>query len=124
VAYAITWLSELLARPSFNVKIGGTRYTELRCYLPYIIHDTDLDGTQILVNREYKPVGSATPRFGPLANYEEHVNLHVRLSPQQIQSVVSPPHMRGLYGDENPPWRKKSDAKAYMERLKRLHAIL
>ena len=69
-----------------------------------------------------KPVGS--PVAQPEAIYEDFTNLHVRLDPSQIRSVVSPPHKRGLFGDGNAPWRKKSDARNYLERLHRLYALL
>lgn len=124
VGHAIQWLSAFLSKPGFNVKSGGHIYRSMRRDFPYVIHDTDIKDTQILVNREYKPVGSNVPRSGPFANYEEFTNLHVKLSASQIQSVVSAPHERGLFGDGNPPWRKKSYAKDYLERLRRLYALL
>lgn len=124
VGHSIQWLSALLDKPGFNVKSGGRIYLSMRRDFPYVLHDTDIEGTQILVNREYKPVGSPIPHSGPWANYEEFTNLHVRLSPSEIKSVVSAPHERGLFGDGNPPWRKKSYAKDYLERLRRLYALL
>ena len=124
VGYAIQWLSAFLSKASFNVKSGGTTYRMMRRDFPYVIHDTNITGTQILVNRAYKPVGSIVPSSGPYANYEEFTNLHVQLDSAQIRSVVSAPHERGLFGDGNPPWRKKSYAREYLQRLQKLYALL
>ena len=122
--HAIQWLSVLLSKSSFSIKAGGLAYRTMRRDLPYVIHDTSIPGTQILVNRHYKPVGSNVPASGPDAVYEEFLNLHVRLSAEEICTVVSPPHERGLFGDGNAPWHSKSNAKAYLERLKKLQALL
>jgi hypothetical protein len=124
VSHAIQWLSGLLAKSSFSVKAGGLTYRTMRRDLPYVIHDTSIPGTQILVNRHYKPVGSNVPASGPNAIYEEFDNLHVQLGTKEIQSVVSPPHERGLFGDGNAPWHSKSNAKAYLERLEKLQGLL
>lgn len=124
VSHAIQWLSVLISKPSFSVKSGNLAYRTMQRDFPYVIHDTNTEGVQILVNRAYKPVGSPAPTSGPFANYEEFKNLHVKLTAAQIQSVVSVPHERGLFGDGNPPWRKKSYAKEYLERLKKLYALL
>lgn len=121
---AIGWLNEQLAKPSFTVKLGSAKHTFMRRNLPYFIHNTDLPGVQLLVNREYKPVGSTLPHAGPYVNYNEYTNLHVSLSPAEIQAVVSPPHLRGLYGDANSPWQKKSYAREYVARLQKLRALL
>lgn len=124
VAHAIHWLSAFLERPGFNVRPGSDAYLTMRRDCPYVIHDTSIPDTQILVNREYKPVGSSIPRSGAYLSYEEFTTLHVKLTAQQIQKVVSPPHERGLFDDANPPWRKKADARAYLQRLHALYALL
>lgn len=124
VNHAIQWLSALLSKSSFSVKAGGLAYRTMRRDLPYVIHDTSIPGTQILVNRHYKPVGSNVPASGPHVNYEEYLNLHVQLSAAEIVTVVSPPHARGMFGDSNAPWQSKSIARAYLARLQTLHALL
>jgi hypothetical protein len=124
VNHAIQWLSALLSKSGFSVKAGGLTYRTMRRDLPYVIHDTSIPGTQILVNRHYKPVGSNVPSSGPNAVYEEFANLHVQLGAEEILTVVSKPHERGLFGDGNAPWHSKSNAKAYLERLQTLHTLL
>ena len=124
VAYAIASLEAVLAAPRFTIKASSRTYSEMRRDMPYVIHTTAIPGTFLLVNRNYKPVGNNLPTHGEHVKYEEFKNLHVRLTPQQIASVVSPGHSHGLFGDANPPWSSRKDANAYLARLKALHAIL
>lgn len=124
VNHAIQLLSTLLSKSSFSVKAGGLSYRTMRRDLPYVIQDTNIPGTQILVNRHYKPVGSNVLATGSDAIYEEFSNLHVQLGAGEITAVVSAPHERGLFDDGIAPWHSKSNAKAYLERLQRLHALL
>jgi hypothetical protein len=122
VNHAVQWLSSLLAKSSFSV--NEHTYQTMHRDLPYVIHDTSIPGTQILVNRYYKPVGSNVPASGPYAIYEEFDNLHVQLGTKEIQTIVSPPHERGLFGDSIAPWHSESKAKAYLERLEKLQGLL
>lgn len=124
VVHAIHLLDGLLAKRRYSVRLGGPTYDQLRQHLPYVVHDTALPNTQILVNRRYKPVGSNVPSSGPQVAYEHFVNLQLKLSPAQIRGVVSPPHLRGLYGDDNPPWASRANALAYRARLVALQALL
>lgn len=125
VEYAIAELQGLLAKPRFSIPKGESRvYVELRRDMPYVIHETALPGTQILVNRNYKPLGNNSRAHRNQVNYEQHLVGHVRLTPEQIASVVSPGRQRGLFGDENPPWSGKKAALTYLARLERLRELL
>ena len=124
VEHAISRLSAALAKSRYGFRGESRPYLELRRDLPYIIHKTALPGTQILVNRNYKPVGHNARTSGAHVEYEQYRNLLIRLSPAQIASVVSPPHEHGLFGDGNPPWRSRANAEAYLVRLEKLHKIL
>ena len=92
--------------------------------MPYVIHETNIPDTYILVNRNYKPLGSNQPTHGDYAVYEDFKNLHVCLTPTQVASVVSPGHTHGLFGDGNPPWSGRKAANAYLSRLQALHSHL
>lgn len=96
----------------------------LRRDLLYFIHDTSLPGTQVLLNRNYKPLGSNLPDCRTWVHYEDYPQAHVHLTPEQIAEVVVPPYDRGLFGDGCQPWRSREDALAYLARLKRLHHLL
>ena len=125
VAHAINFLAAQLAKPQFVVPKGESRlYLEMRRDMPYVIHETALPGTQLLVNRNYKPLGNNSKTAENSVNYELAISGHTKLTAAQIASVVSPPHDRGLFGDGNPPWAGKREAVAYLERLKLLHAFL
>lgn len=125
VRHAIESLEGLLAKPRFTIGKGESRqYLELRRDMPYVVHETSLTDTQILVNRNYKPLGSNSRAHQNDVNYEEHDVGHIHLSNEQIATVTSPGRERGLFGDGNPPWRGRKEAKEYLARLKRLYELL
>lgn len=125
VHHAIESLERLLAKPRFTIGKGESRqYLELRRDMPYVIHETSLTDTHILVNRNYKPLGSNSRAHENYVKYEEYQAGHLRLSNEKIATVTSPGRERGLFGDENPPWRGRKEAKEYLARLKRLYELL
>lgn len=96
----------------------------LRRDAPYFIHDTAYPRTQILLNRNYKPVGSNLPDCDTWVDYEDYPQAHVQLTADDIAKVVAPPYDRGLFGDGCQPWRSRGDTQAYLERLRLLHRLL
>lgn len=124
VAFAISNLEIALSASKFSFKNANRGYYELRRDMPYIIHDTSIENTYLLVNRNYKPLGSNKATATDWVKYEDFTNLHVRLTKQQISSLVSPPHEYGLFGDGNPPWSSRANAKAYLARLKSLQLLI
>lgn len=123
VVHALKEMEAALSDATYQLKKGRVYY-EMRRDMPYVIHDTDTPGVQILVNRSYKPLGSNEPSSGPHLNYEDYPNAHVRLTPEQIAKIVSIGRDRGLFGDENPPWKGRGAAKAYARRLRCLLSYL
>ncbi len=124
IEFAITNLEVALSASKFSFKNANCGYYELRRDMPYVIHGTSIENTYILVNRNYKPLGSNKATAFDYVRYEDYTNLHVRLTKQQISSVVSPPHESGLFGDSNPPWSSRANAKAYLVRLQSLHTLI
>ncbi len=102
----------------------GFMYFILRRDLPYVIHRTAQPGTQILVNRQYKPLGSNTEEYDDWVDYESFPNLHVRLSRNSIESVSDRICTGALFNDGNAPWLGKAEALAYLGRLRRLQELL
>lgn len=124
VAYAIASMESALSAARYSFRGPSRAYYEMRRDMPYFIHETAIADTYILVNRNYKPLGSNQPTGGDHAIYEEFTNLHAHLTPAQIASVVSPGYTHGLFGDGNPPWSGRKAAKAYLARLHGLHKYL
>lgn len=124
VNFAIEKLENALSVPRFSYKGASRGYYELRRDMPYVIHEMSIENTYILVNRNYKPLGSNKATATDWVKYEDYTNLHVKLTKQQITNVVSTPHEFGLYGDGNPPWRSRANAKAYLTRLKSLQLLI
>src|SRR5882724_2711012 len=116
IDHAMRAVEAHLAKPDFWVPIGENAiYLGLVRDLPYMAHETHLPGTQILVNRNYKPLGNnARPDEG-WADYEQQLNLHVRLSPVQIAEVASPLKALALFSDKDAPWQGREEAAAYLE---------
>ena len=124
VTHAIRSLSALLSAPRYSVRTTSETYLKLRRDLPYVIHSTGIPGTYLLVNRNYKPVGSNSPAHENWVDYDKCTNLHIRVSPEQIASIVTPGYEFGLFADGNPPWYSRKFAEAYLHRLRSLLAIL
>ena len=121
VAHAVAFMESALSVARYSFREPSRGYYEMRRDMPYIIHNIAVPGTYILVNRNYKPLGSNQRAGGVYATYEDFANLHVRLTPEQIASVVSPGYSHGLFADGNPPWSGRKAANAYLARLRVLH---
>ena len=107
-----------------KLKLGrGGTYFKFRRDLPYVIQGTSLPGTQILVNRQYKPLGSNQLDEGPWLPYEEYPNLHVSLSSDEVRNLCRPLPC-ALFDDGCPPWDGRKQATQYLGRLRNLFALL
>lgn len=125
VDHAIAFLAELLAKPRFLVPKGETPlYLKMRRDFPYIVHETNVSETQILVNRNYKPLGNSSRTAANWVDYDVCTNMHVRLSRTQIDAVCAPARDSSLFGDGDTPWNGKRYANAYMKRLLRLRVAI
>lgn len=122
---AIALLQREIEKPRFRIPKGeNALYLEMRRDLPYVIHDTALAGIQILVNRNYKPLGNSSKTGDGWVSYESSTGCHVRLTSAQIAAVIGVEDERGLFGDASPPWFGKRQASSYLERLKLLRTFL
>lgn len=124
VEHAIRLLSAYLEKFGSDWKRSAQRdalYNRMRLELPYVIHETKSLHTYILVNRDYKPVGMKSYDH---VDYEQYPNLHIRLTPERLKTVVLQPHTHGLFDDGTTPWRKRANAQAYLGRLRILHNLI
>ncbi|BCT68594.1 hypothetical protein NNRS527_02197 [Nitrosospira sp. NRS527] len=87
-ACAIASLNSALLR--YPIRKASRAYFEMQRDLPYFIQATVIPATCILVNRNYKPIGSNQAAGDRGLKYEDFKALHVRLTPAQIAAVVSP----------------------------------
>lgn len=61
---------------------------EIRPDLIYCLHATTIaPNVKLLVNRNYKPVGSTAPYGPPYADYEAATDLQIRLPKSQLENV-------------------------------------
>jgi hypothetical protein len=114
-------ITHLEIRPGVGYPRAGRAHTVAKFHrdLPYAILNTDLPGVQILVNRQYKPLGSTEREW---AIYERYPNLHVRLTSSEIRRVCY--RDNALFDDGCPPWRGPKEARAYLTRLRWLEEIV
>lgn len=121
VDFATAYMDALLRRPRYRVHSGSVAYQEMRCWLPYGIETVD-GSTSILVNRNYKPVGSKAQDF---ARYEQFTQLHAVIRPSEFHIFARPGTLQPfLYNDGCLPWRSRDFARHYRDRLIRLRTLL
>lgn len=119
VQFAIDYMMSVLAVPRFQVGIRSQAYWEMRLWLPYVV-ETAHSTAQLLVNREYKPVGMDTTEH---VDYGKFTAFHTKLHAEQIDAVSHRLTGRGyLYGDN--PWSSRKAAEVYLKRLKKLETAL
>lgn len=121
---AVVAVEVAISRARFPLWLDRHAHMKLRRDLPYVIHDTALPRTQILVNRYYKPLGSNLPDTSQRVLYEDYPQAHIHLTDQQIAALVCPPHERGLFDDGCAPWLGPLSAMAYLKRLRLLYGLL
>lgn len=96
----------------------------MRYNLPYAFHPTLIPNRDILLNRNYKPVGSCCVSGFPHVDYEAFPNLHVQLTQKKIQSVAIS-NVEGLYYlFDDLLWDSKAAGKEYLKRLIKLRGML
>lgn len=96
----------------------------MRNHLLYALHPTAKPDIYIMVNRNYKPIGSSAESGFPHDDYEAFPNLHVRLTQKQIQSVAIS-QVDGVYYVFNGQiWESKSAGRECVERMLKLRERL
>jgi len=124
IQYAIDFMELALSVPRYSIHLSAPAWTEMRCHLPYRLHQTAIPGILLLVNRYYKPVGSNQSKI--FASYEDATALHFRISEGDARAVSDPDHRStfGLYGDGSTPWHSRTNAERYLRRLHQLMLVL
>lgn len=124
IDFAIDYMGTLLSVPRFSIGWNSFVMTEMRSWLPYSVHDSA--GGQILVNRNYKPVGLIKKDH---VKYDEFSWLHLQLSQHQLDQVHhSQPNKHknsaSLFHDGTAPWRSRENAMLYRDTLINLRAVV
>ncbi len=125
IKHALLYLDNLLAKPRFQIPKSETAaYMQMRRDFPYVIHSTNDPSVQILVNRNYKPLGNSSRTGEDWVNYDVCTNMHLRLSSTEITSVSVFKGDQYLFDDSAPPWSGRSQAEAYRIRLQELRKLV
>jgi len=121
VDFAVEYMECLLTVPRYRIFGVSPVGIELRHWLPYDVESIG-DSKQIILNREYKPVGSMTREW---VTYEDYPHLHTQLAADAMMMFAHRPQSPGyLFHDGCPPWDSRADAERYLERLRRLQSYL
>jgi hypothetical protein len=119
VDFAIAYMSTILKTPRYQVGLRSQAYWEMRLWLPYVL-ETVTPAGQVLVNREYKPVGLDSTEH---VDYRKFATLQTNLSAEQIQVFSHAETGQGyLYGLS--PWGSRKAAETYLKRLQMLQTAL
>jgi hypothetical protein len=123
VSFAIEYMECLLTTPRFNVRSASPVFWEMHRWLPYALIPTSTGLEHyVLVNRKYKPVGHMGDKW---VDYIDFQHLTMQLNKSQIAQITRPGSSEGyLFRDGSSPWRGRAEARAYLEHLLVLKAIL
>lgn len=125
VAYAIKSLKTYLKKPRFSVGPGKSKaYLELRRDLPYVIHILPSGGVQILLNRNYKPLGDPSKTGEDWKNYEDFKNLQVEITDEQMMEIGPLGKDFYIFDDGSSPWLSREKAEQYLNRLHKIFLYL
>jgi hypothetical protein len=98
----------------YPLKQNDPVFKELISQLPYCIDDTGISGVQIIVNRQYIPVGW----LGSIAPYHKFYSHHLYLTQEKLDSL------RFYYGETiwlggyNSPFENINNAMRYLQKLR------
>lgn len=121
VDFAISYLECLLTVPRFSIGSGTRAYHEMRRWLPYFVQPIS-EELSVLVNRHYKPVGITSSEW---VNYDEFRHLHLEHERLRLEQFAHAGSLPGyLFNDGCSPWHGRKAAKAYLDRLLTLKALL
>lgn len=125
VEHAINALNAILKKPRFSINPGESKiYLELRRDLPYAVHSLSFKEAKILLNRNYKPLGNPSKTGKNWVDYEKFNNMHIKLTAEQIFSIVPFESEVRFFGDNNSPWISRVHASNYIVRLEKLFMLL
>jgi hypothetical protein len=97
-------------------------YVEMRSWLPYCVHSYS-EGKRILLNREYKPVGSTDKKT--FVNYADFEHVHVDMDEDSRNSLAGEGCRSGfLYKDGISPYWGRKEAEGYLAQLRKLKGLV
>jgi hypothetical protein len=121
VQHAIEFMNCLLQATNKVVDKSSLAFAEMRIWLPYVTEYVG-EGTYLLVNRGYDPVGKLPNGH---SQYSEYPHMHAQLSAGQLEALAFRPGESGTaFNDGTQPWASPELARAYAARLERFYAAL
>ncbi|EKD33696.1 MAG: hypothetical protein ACD_75C02623G0002 [uncultured bacterium] len=110
--------------PRMNRKVispeGAAALCALRPIIPYCLQPAGNDGSMILVNRDYLPLGLAVLRYAIPEYIDRALYKWAHIPPDNPISELGSTY---FFGDGSAPWRSKGALDDLIERLRRLLAM-
>jgi hypothetical protein len=120
-------IKQLIPFAEVRARFNSKAIRALRSDIPYAIHTTDIAGTHVILNRDYKPIGLSTTAW---VDYDQYPSAHI--SDAELKRVIpyftyhqKSHHIEGrFFQDDCYPWASKKHATALMNLLVKLLASL
>jgi hypothetical protein len=123
IRYAVQSLKKSLPASRHPISFTSRRYNEMRRDMPYAIQSVSDSTAHILVNRNYKPLGS-NKRTADRVDYDTFKNLQVSLPLEKFNVAILPGTKANFFDDESAPWLGQVEANQYFQRLLELQSCL
>lgn len=105
----------------YGLRFSSRTIWALRPLLPYVIHAVSDSSDYILLNRDYKPVGTITDQWVDYGKYPHHRLTHGEMTcmvPALFRHQIDSPVIGVLFQDHCGPWQSRTHAMAYLKRLR------
>jgi hypothetical protein len=120
IEFAIAYMECALSVPRYKLPENSVAFYEMRCWLPYCVHELDGD-VRILVGRDYKPVGMV--QKADHVDYAQFPLAHVNMSEEAAVQYATPDPEHGvgfLYNVS--PWSSRAAGERFLLQLRKLLA--
>jgi hypothetical protein len=116
IRYAVESLKKSLPASRHPISLTSRRYNEMRRDMPYAIQSVSDSTTHILVNRNYKPLGS-NKRTADRVDYDNFKNLQISIPLEKFNVAILPGTEAHFFDDKSAPWVGQVEATEYFQRL-------
>jgi hypothetical protein len=112
----------IVERPFEKSSFSKKNIWALRPILPYVIHETGIQGKYIVLNRDYRPIGI---HYDRMVDYKNFPFMHINQSELPLFSE-SYEHKQSnqidgrFFNDSCAPWSSRKNAEVLLKRYKHL----
>lgn len=116
VHYGLDRVCRALDQKNFDMLYDERESLEMFMYLPYAIHPTAIQDQYIVLNRNYKPLGSNAEHW---VKYEDYPNRFVHIPAELFEKLRRfETQCAYFFPEKSAPWDSREAARAYLKRSK------